>query len=236
MSAGGRRRVAVIPGAGPAGLTAAKELSARTGVLPIVFERTHATGGITQTHEYKGNRIDLGGHRFFSNRDRAMLQRPRLSSIYWRKNLFPYPLGITPTAALRLGLANTALITRSYRKAQLFPRRDETYLDAFFINRFGIDRDVMNAKGVLDRFAAKPRAFPAAVAALPKRPNIAFVRCAKRRSVHISLVANRGLLDGVSGRIVHDRSEDNRRLISTAPARTGYLFDKAVGESGERSR
>jgi len=35
------------------------------------------------------------------------------------------------------GLVNTALIGLSYIKAQLFPRRDETYLDAFFINRFG---------------------------------------------------------------------------------------------------
>ena len=193
------KKVAVIAGAGPAGLTAAWELLARTDITPLVFERTHATGGIAQTFEYKGNRIDIGGHRFFSKSDRVMkwwfsklplqgkpaadeleralqveyadevtlqslapageqgakvretrgpapdpeqvdrvmLQRPRLSRIYFGRNFFPYPLGITISVAWRLGLVNTALIGLSYIKAQLFPRRDETYLDAFFINRFG---------------------------------------------------------------------------------------------------
>lgn len=59
------KKVAVIAGAGPAGLTAAWELLARTDIVPLVFERTHATGGIAQTFAYKGNRIDIGGHRFF---------------------------------------------------------------------------------------------------------------------------------------------------------------------------
>ncbi len=193
------RRVAVIAGAGPAGLTAAWELLARTDVVPLVFERTHTVGGIAQTYAYKGNRIDVGGHRFFSKservmrwwfsilplqgapasdereraldveyaseavlrtlaraeeggarvreerrpapdperEDKVMLQRPRLSRIYYRRNFFPYPLGITLMVAWRLGLVNTALIALSYLKAQLFPRRDERFLDAFFINRFG---------------------------------------------------------------------------------------------------
>ena len=69
--------------------------------------------------------------------DAVMLQRPRLSRIYWRENFFPYPLGITLTVAWRLGLVNTALIGLSYIKARIFPRHDETYLDAFFTNRFG---------------------------------------------------------------------------------------------------
>jgi protoporphyrinogen oxidase len=191
--------VAVIAGAGPAGLTAAWELLARTDIVPLVFERTHATGGIAQTFAHKGNRMDIGGHRFFSKSDRVMqwwfsklplqgkpaadelergievayagdavlrslapkgapgprvretrraapdperedgvmLQRPRLSRIYFARNFFPYPIGITLSVAWRLGLVNSALIGLSYLKARLFPRRDETYLDAFFINRFG---------------------------------------------------------------------------------------------------
>jgi len=195
----GRTRVAVIAGAGPAGLTAAWELLARTDVIPVVLESTAATGGIAQTFNYKGNRIDLGGHRFFSRSERVMnwwfgilprqgapsaddalhdhvielatdvvvrslaagpdgrarvvetrrpapdparddavmLQRPRLSRIYWRQHFFPYPLGITLLVAWRLGLVNTAGIALSYIKARLFPLRDETYLDAFFTNRFG---------------------------------------------------------------------------------------------------
>jgi protoporphyrinogen oxidase len=58
--------VAVIAGAGPAGLTAACELSERTDVHPVVFESTNVVGGISQTVRYKGNRMDIGGHRFFS--------------------------------------------------------------------------------------------------------------------------------------------------------------------------
>jgi protoporphyrinogen oxidase len=199
VSTAARRRVAVIAGAGPAGLTAAWELLARTDVVPIVIEPTPATGGIAQTYTYKGNRIDIGGHRFFSKSQRVMdwwfgilprqgapasddaaarhdvdvadevvvrtlergpdgrprvretrrpapdpareddvmLQRPRLSRIYWRNAFFPYPLGITLLVAWRLGLVNTALIGLSYLKARMFPIRDETYLDAFFTNRFG---------------------------------------------------------------------------------------------------
>lgn len=196
------KRVAIIAGAGPAGLTAAYELLKRTDVMPIVCEATDAIGGIAQTYVYKGNRIDIGGHRFFSKvervmdwwfnilplqgapsadteakdhaidyateavmtylcpeclpggvsadgctvrrtapdpetEDQVMLQRPRLSRIFYRRSFFPYPISITLTVAWRLGLLNTALITLSYIKAQVFPVKDETYLDAFFTNRFG---------------------------------------------------------------------------------------------------
>ncbi|OGJ62764.1 hypothetical protein A3C37_04570 [Candidatus Peribacteria bacterium RIFCSPHIGHO2_02_FULL_53_20] len=208
-------KIAIIAGAGPAGLTAAYELLKRTDVHPIVLESTQAIGGIAQTFNYKGNRIDIGGHRFFSKSKRVMdwwfnilprqgapsaddiekghevdlaaeaivgylckdcipeelqvagcrlqksdsatcnlqqvvfpapdpektdlvmLQRPRLSRIYYHKNFFPYPIGITFTVARRLGVFNTMLIGFSYIKSHFFPLKDETYLDAFFINRFG---------------------------------------------------------------------------------------------------
>lgn len=64
---------AVIIGAGPAGLTAAYELLTRTDIVPIVIERSpDYVGGISRTEVYKGNRIDIGGHRFFSKSDRVM--------------------------------------------------------------------------------------------------------------------------------------------------------------------
>ncbi len=199
------KRIAIIAGAGPAGLTAAYELLKRTDIRPIVCETTDAIGGIAQTYNYKGNRIDIGGHRFFSKdkrvmdwwfnilpvqgapaadsvekghdidyatravltylcpeclpepgegwtidgttverlapdpekEDDVMLQRPRLSRIFYKRHFFPYPLGITLTIARRLGLWNTFLIGCSYIKRQLFPLQDETYLDAFYKNRFG---------------------------------------------------------------------------------------------------
>ncbi len=66
------RKTAVLIGAGPAGLTAALELLRRTGVVPIVLEKSQYIGGISRTVNYKGNRIDIGGHRFFSKSDRVM--------------------------------------------------------------------------------------------------------------------------------------------------------------------
>ena len=66
------RKVAVIAGAGPAGLTAALELLRRTDMLPIVLEADTQVGGISKTVDYRGNRMDLGGHRFFSKSDWVM--------------------------------------------------------------------------------------------------------------------------------------------------------------------
>lgn len=65
-------KVAVIIGAGPAGLTAAFELLERTDVKPIILEKSPHIGGLSRTIEYKGNRIDIGPHRFFSKSDRVM--------------------------------------------------------------------------------------------------------------------------------------------------------------------
>lgn len=57
----------VIVGAGPAGLTAAYELLERSNDYEvIIFEESNKFGGISRTVNYKGNRMDMGGHRFFS--------------------------------------------------------------------------------------------------------------------------------------------------------------------------
>ena len=67
-----KKKTAIIIGAGPAGLTAAYELLQRTDIKPIIFEMSDQIGGISRTVNYKGNRIDIGGHRFFSKSDRVM--------------------------------------------------------------------------------------------------------------------------------------------------------------------
>src|ERR1700704_2670427 len=58
--------VAIIMGAGPAGLTAAYELLTKTNIRPIIIEADDQVGGLSKTVNYKGNLIDIGGHRFFS--------------------------------------------------------------------------------------------------------------------------------------------------------------------------
>jgi protoporphyrinogen oxidase len=171
---------AVIIGAGPAGLAAAYELLARTGVHPVVLEASEQMGGIARTVEYRGNRIDIGGHRFFSksdrvmewwlrflplqalppgaasihyqNRsrelaggdgpdpereDRVMLLRQRRSRIYHRRQLFDYPIRLSPDTLRKLGVLRSGRIGASYLRAALFPIRPEENLEQFFVNRFG---------------------------------------------------------------------------------------------------
>jgi protoporphyrinogen oxidase len=66
------QKVVLIAGAGPAGLTAALELLRRTDCVPIVIEQDAQVGGISKTVNYRGNRMDLGGHRFFSKSNWVM--------------------------------------------------------------------------------------------------------------------------------------------------------------------
>ena len=63
---------AIIIGAGPAGLTAAYELLERSDIKPIILEENDFVGGISATLDYKNNKIDMGGHRFFSKSERVM--------------------------------------------------------------------------------------------------------------------------------------------------------------------
>ncbi len=65
----------VIIGAGPAGLTAAYELlkdGGKNDYEVVILEGTQAIGGISQTVRYNGNRMDIGGHRFFSKDESVM--------------------------------------------------------------------------------------------------------------------------------------------------------------------
>ena len=152
-------KTAIIIGAGPAGLTAAYELLARTDIKPIVFEASSDIGGISKTINYKGNYIDIGGHRFFSKSDRVMnwwktvipveggpdpksvdavmLIRSRLSRIFYLRKFFSYPISFSMETIRNLGLARMIRILLSYIRAVLFPIRDERTLEEFMINRFG---------------------------------------------------------------------------------------------------
>ncbi|HEX9508921.1 MAG TPA: NAD(P)/FAD-dependent oxidoreductase, partial [Puia sp.] len=66
------KKKAIIIGAGPAGLTAAYELLKRTDIIPVILEKSGDIGGISKTINYKGNRMDMGPHRFFSKSERVM--------------------------------------------------------------------------------------------------------------------------------------------------------------------
>ncbi len=137
----------VIAGAGPAGLTAAYELT-KNG-HPCVALEADATlvGGISRTDQYKGYRFDIGGHRFFSKSDEVnglwreilgeeLITRSRMSHIYYNRKFFAYPL--KPVDALfKLGPIRATLILASYIKARLRPIRPEKSFEDWVVNRFG---------------------------------------------------------------------------------------------------
>jgi len=152
-----KQKKAIIIGAGPAGLTAAYEILKRTNIQPIVIEKSGYMGGLSRTVSYKGNRIDIGGHRFFSKSDcvmkwwqeilpieeeisdqeDVMLVRNRKSRILFKRAFFDYPISLSWQLLKSLGLICTFKIGFTYLWRLLFPFKKEENLEQFYINRFG---------------------------------------------------------------------------------------------------
>jgi protoporphyrinogen oxidase len=137
---------AIIIGAGPAGLTAAYELS-KHAVPAVVLEADSVVGGIARTVNYKGYLFDIGGHRFYTKWAEvqklweevlgdSFLLRQRLSRIYYRQKFFPYPLLVKNTL-FGLGFVEAIRILSSYLRARAFPSPQEDNLEQWICNRFG---------------------------------------------------------------------------------------------------
>ena len=139
------KRVVII-GAGPAGLTAAYQLS-QLGLRPIVLEKGARVGGLARTEVFNGCRIDIGGHRFFTRLSQVeamwrevlgadLMSRPRLSRIYYDRKYILYPLRFADALA-RLGPAESARILLSYFRAKISWRRSERTFEEWVSRRFG---------------------------------------------------------------------------------------------------
>lgn len=145
-AAGGESQTVVI-GAGPAGLTAAYLLAKAGRRVTVLEADPRYVGGLSRTVEYRGYRFDIGGHRFFSKSGEIeslwteilgpeMLERPRLSRIYYKGKFFSYP--IRPfEALLKLGLRESALSVLSFLRARLAPIRDPQSFEDWVTNQFG---------------------------------------------------------------------------------------------------
>ena len=142
-----RQAKAIIVGAGPAGLTAAYELTKQGQTVIVLESDPEYVGGISRTVNYHGYRFDIGGHRFFSKSQEVeelwteilgadMLQRPRSSKIYYRGQFYSYPL--KPFEALsKLGLLESALCVWSFLAARIHPARNPKSFEDWVVNQFG---------------------------------------------------------------------------------------------------
>jgi len=137
----------VVIGAGPAGLAAALELT-RAGQDCIVLERdADYVGGIARTVNYKGYRLDIGGHRFYTKIDEVsqwwneilpedFIEVKRISRIYYRGRFLDYPLRAW-NAFSKMGpwFSVRAVLSHLYRKAR--PIKSEVSFRDWVTNRFG---------------------------------------------------------------------------------------------------
>jgi protoporphyrinogen oxidase len=140
-----QKKQAIIIGAGPAGLTAATELLEKSNIHPVVCEESERVGGISKTVEYKGNRMDIGGHRFFSKNDDIMqwwqkklpmLTRRRVSRIFYLRKFFDYPISLKWETFKNMGFLRTIKAGTGYLYSVLHKRKENS-LEDFYINRFG---------------------------------------------------------------------------------------------------
>jgi protoporphyrinogen oxidase len=136
----------MIIGAGPAGLTAAYELS-KLGEGALILEADTQVGGLSRTVNYKGYRFDIGGHRFFSKIPyinelwREILQedfllQPRLSRIHYKGHFFDYPLK-AGNALAGLGALEALRVCLSYARAKICPYGGDDNFESWVANRFG---------------------------------------------------------------------------------------------------
>src|SRR5450432_1482834 len=143
---------AVIIGAGPAGLTAGLELLRRSDIVPVILEASDEIGGISRTIKYKGNRMDIGGHRFFSKSDRVMqwwlqmlpLQASEDSPVAIKyhqleRQITPSPSGPDPAVTDRVMLLRA-------RKSRIY------YLRRFFDYPISLTKDTVRKLGLWRTF------------------------------------------------------------------------------------
>ena len=141
---------AIVIGAGPSGLTIAYELLKSKKYNVKIIEKDSRVGGLSKSYLFNGNRVDIGGHRYFTKNDRVqklwddilpigkekMLLVPRNSHILYNGHSFTYPVEINKQLIQSIGLRNGLRAIGKYIYS-VNHKIKERNLEDFFINRFG---------------------------------------------------------------------------------------------------
>ena len=164
-------QTAIIIGAGPAGLTAAWEFLQRTDVRPIVLEASHELGGLSRTVNYKGNRLDIGGHRFFSKSDHI---------IHWWLDMLPLEHGrgdllhlayqgqrhrSTAGRTINAGVTDEVMLVRN-RKSRIY------YLRKFFDYPLTLNRSTIGNFGLRQILKMRSELLPATSFSHARKTNL----------------------------------------------------------------
>ncbi|MCO5258655.1 MAG: FAD-dependent oxidoreductase [Crocinitomicaceae bacterium] len=138
-------KIAII-GAGPAGMTAAYQLSKEIKDIDL-YEATSSVGGMAKSIDLWNQKVDIGPHRFFSNdtrinelwlevADKDFEMVDRLTRIYYNKRFFHYPIKAFD-ALKNLGIPKATACIISYGAEKISPTKDTSTFEGWVRNRFG---------------------------------------------------------------------------------------------------
>jgi len=146
-STGGPRTPVVVIGAGPAGLTAARQLVG-AGDPVVVVEEDSVVGGISRSVERDGWRFDIGGHRFFTKvkpveafwhevlPPEDFLLRPRMSRIFYEGKFYDYPIKLG-NALSNLGIIEALRCGLSFLWVRIHPPKNLDTLEGYIVSNYG---------------------------------------------------------------------------------------------------
>jgi protoporphyrinogen oxidase len=161
-----QKPVAIIFGAGPAGLTAAYELLIKTNIKPVIIEADKQVGGLSKTINYKNNLIDIGGHRFFSKSEKIIewwlqflpLDATKINISYQNKS-----------AAIKIPKQNS--FEGDSGKMMVRPRKSRIYYkNIFFDYPLRLNYKTLRNLGIIKTFKIAVSYFKAKL--FPQRPEL----------------------------------------------------------------
>ncbi len=212
----------IVIGAGPAGLTAAYQLSKESNVKVQVFESSNSVGGLSKSIKIWGQTVDLGPHRFFSkdNRINKLFHElvkgeysivDRKTRIYYNQRFFEYPLRFFNVIS-NVSLFKIVRVVYFFGFQKVFPAKDISTFEGWIISRFGKELYNMFFKNYTEKLWGIP--------------------CSKIDSDWAAQrIKKLTLFQAIKHSIFHDKKNTHKTLVDQfmyPKGGTGRLYDNAV--------